>query len=182
MKKLLFIPLLLVLLISCSSIKGVYITDEINVPLMVISCFDSPFEMYQLMEGNVFGEEEYYLEAYSVFDGQELDIVLLTSTGLSVADINYNGKKVTIDSQFFSNNRMVASYIVFDFQLCYGDSDFLREVLSVYDLQFCEIEEDGCRIRTVSQKNEMIYKIVTSDGIITVNNLLRGYSYSLELL
>ena len=181
MKKYLLIPLLLILLISCSSTRGVYVTDDISVPLLDTSCFEAPFEMYQLMEGNVFGDDEYCLEAYSTFDGQELDIILLASTGLTVAEINYDGKKATIDSQFFSNN-LVASYIVFDFQLCYGDYDSLYRLLSEHGLQLSETREDACRIRTVSQNGELIYEITLSDSKTTVYNSLRRYSYSMELL
>ncbi len=178
----LFLLLLISCLVSCSSTRGVYITDDINVPLLDISCFESPFEMYQLMEGNVFGDDEYYLEAYSVFDGKNLNIILLTSTGLSVAEINYNGEKTTINSQFFNNSNTVAQYIIFDFQLCYGTFESLYTMLSEYDLQLCETIENGSLIRTVSQNNKLIYKITVSYDIIVVNNLLRGYSYSMELL
>ena len=182
MKRLLLILLSIILLISCTSTSGVYITDDTKVPLLDVSCFGAPFEMYQLMEGNVFGDDEYSIEAYSIFDGQELDIILLAPTGLTVAEITYDGEKTSADSQFFSNGDIVASYIIFDFQLCYGNYDALSELLSGYDFQFSENEEDGRSIRTVSRNDELIYEITITDSIITVNNLLRRYSYSMEEL
>ncbi len=182
MRKLLLISLSVILLISCSSTRGVYITDDIKVPLLDNSCFDSHFEMYQLMEGNVFGDDEYYLEAYSTFNGEELEIILLSSTGLSIAEVSYDGRKVTMDSQFFNNSSTAASYIIFDFQLCYGSFDSLNALFSKSGLQFSEIREGEERIRTLSKNDILVCQITISDCITEVNNFIRGYSYSMELL
>lgn len=169
-------------LVSCSTTKDIRITDSVKVPLLPLDSMCEPFESYQLMEGSIYGFGESFLETYTVADGEKIEINILTPTGQTIGKAKYNGKKASIDSVFFGNSNLVASYIFFDFQLCHAQKETLSDLLESRGLVFEEISENGKCLRLVYEDGVLIYEISITEDITVVNNTLRGYYYSLETI
>ncbi len=182
MKK--FLPVLFccISLVSCSTMKGIFVTDSVKVPLLPVNSMCSPFESYQLMEGSLIGAENSFLETYTIADGKTIEINLMASTGQTLGKAVYDGKKTKLESSFLGNNGLVASYIFFDFQLCHASYEDLNNLLSKTGLIFEENKENGKTVRTIRQKDLSVYNIEISQDRIFVYNSYREYRYSLETL
>ena len=175
--------LLLFVLASCSSLK-VRMGESSDFHLLPLSAVGDPLDSYQLVTGTFPGmEDEMAIEAWLVWDDQALDLMLFAPTGQTMGKVTYDGEKLSFESTFLPEYRIVGMYIVADMQLCFATSAALEAEFGENGMILVEgYEHDVLKRRTVFEKGVMVYEITYNGNVISVSNTLRGYSYTIEIL
>ena len=175
--------LIVLVLASCASLE-VRMGKRTDFHLLPLDSVAEPLDSYQLVTGTFPGfDEAVALEAWLVWDDSSLEMMLFAPTGQTMAKVVYDGKDITFESAFIPEYRIVGLYIVADMQLCFASSGPLDSELSACGMTLVEGFEGGELVRrTVSEGNVPLYEITYDGTVITVTNLLRGYSYSIEIL
>jgi hypothetical protein len=98
--------------------------------------------------------------------------------------LSYDGLSVFLDSPYFPSS-LKPEYVIADFQFCFYCPDVLTETLKTIGLTFgvskVEVPEIGfVERRTILSGTKKIIEIEKTPNMIRYNNLLRGYSYTLE--
>lgn len=133
-------------------------------------------DRYELFYGELPFMGSVTMEALVEKNDKALNAVLLAPTGQTMGKLSYDGKNASLESSFIPYGKYVAPFITMDMALCYGSIDKLREFLYPYGIEI--EEEDG--IRVIRSKGRTLYTITEEDGAIMVENLERGYSYTVE--
>ena len=186
MRKLLLAPaalLLAVILVSCTSLK-VRMGESSDFRLPPPGSVDGPLDSYQLVTGSFPGfDESIALEAWLLWDDVSLEMMLFAPTGQTMGKVVYDGTDVSFESAFIPEYRVVGLYMLADMQLCFARSDALEKALSDGGMVLEEVWSDGRLAgRFVNENGKRIYAIAYDGPVITVSNLLRGYSYTIEIL
>lgn len=181
---LVFTALLLVfVLASCSSLK-VRMGESSDFHLLPLSAVGEPLDSYQLVTGTFPGMgDEMAVEAWLVWDDQALDLMLFAPTGQTMGKVTYDGEKLTFESTFLPEYRIIGMYIVADMQLCFATSAALEAEFGENGMILVEgFEHEVLTRRTVFEKGALVYEITYNGNVISVSNTLRGYSYTIEIL
>jgi len=174
---------LIVVLASCTSLN-VRLGEKADFHLLPLDSVDEPLDSYQLVMGTFPGfDEEIALEAWLVWNDVSLDMMLFAPTGQTMGRVVYDGKDISFESAFIPEYRIVGLYMVADMQLCFAGSAALDAALSEAGMELEEEHVDGVLSgRCVYEKGKQVYEIIYDGPVIAVSNLLRGYSYTIELL
>ena len=175
--------LMVLVLASCNSLK-VRMGEKADFRLLPLDSVSEPLDSYQLVTGTFPGfDEGIALEAWLVWDDVSLEMMLFAPTGQTMGKVVYDGKNITFESAFIPEYRVVGLYMVADMQLCFAGSAALEEALSDAGMELEEERVDGVLVsRCVYEKGKQIYGITYDGPVIEVSNLLRDYSYTIELL
>ncbi len=172
------------LFFSCSSLRHsqsgaqdalskVYVTDKISVPLLETSAIAGEVDEYQYFEGS-FAQRKFSSLLYLHADSTQINVLMLSEMGVEIGSIAYDGEACSMQSAFFPKN-MKAEYIILDLQNTYCSADTLYGHYKKYSLDFAE---DG-NVRTLSKDGKVIEQIERNGNTITINNVLRSYTYTL---
>lgn len=172
---------------SCTSTRkydssAVYLTDTSSFSLLSTSSMETPYESYQLITGSFMGGDPMAFEAYILCDSSVIDISLFSSTGQSIATLIYTDEGITFSSAFISTESLRAEYVIADIQLLLYPLKPLQDALSSSGLLLSEREEGSSIVRTLHDGDEVIWYSVQEPHHIRVENLLRNYSYDIEVL
>jgi len=186
--------LLFLLFFSCATNKNVetftketlspvYVTNKIKVLPLPTNAIKEEISAYQVFSGSFKMKgitKEFSSPVYLEADENGIVIMMLTDFGMETGTIYYDGKEAKIESSFFPKN-IKCEYIILDLQNAYCDTDALKSHYEKNGLNFTEKLEDEKTIRSISNKKKVIEEITISKKEIIIKNLLRKYSYRLEL-
>lgn len=175
--------LLIIVLASCTSLK-VRMGEKADFRLLPLDSVDEPLDSYQLVTGTFPGfDEGIALEAWLVWDETSLEMMLFAPTGQTMGKVVYDGSDISFESAFIPGYRVVGLYMVADMQLCFAGSSALDSALAESGMELEEERVDDVLVsRCVYEDGRQVYEITYDGPVVTVSNLLRGYSYSIELL
>lgn len=175
--------LMVLVLASCTSLK-VRMGEKSDFHLLPPDSVPEPLDSYQLVTGTFPGfDGSIVLEAWLVWDDAALEMMLFAPTGQTMGKVVYDGKDITFESAFIPQYRIVGLYMVADMQLCFSGSAALGNALSDAGMELQETRSDKSLVsRCIYEKGRQLYEISYDGPVITVSNLLRGYSYTIELL
>ena len=175
--------LMVFVLVSCTSLK-VRMGEKSDFRLLPLDAVDGPLDSYQLVTGTFPGfDEGIALEAWLVWDDVSLEMMLFAPTGQTMGKVVYDGNDISFESAFIPEYRVVGLYMVADMQLCFASSPALETALSGSGMSLDEeYTGDVLVCRCVREGEKQVYEITYDGPVITVSNLLRGYSYSIEIL
>ena len=175
--------LLLFALTSCTSLK-VRMGESSDFHLLPLSAVGEPLDSYQLVTGTFPGmEDEMAVEAWLVWDDLGLELMLFAPTGQTMGKVSYDGQKLSFESTFLPEYRIIGMYIVADMQLCFASSGALEAEFGENDMILVEgFEHEVLTRRTVFEKGALVYEITYRENVIKVSNNLRDYSYTIEIL
>lgn len=177
------------LFFSCASVKNsaeqpphAYITDSAKFNLLPPEYMEGTKEELLRFEGT-FGGKSLSLPVFLQADKSGIFMQLLNDFGTGIATISYDGGAVTFSSALFPEH-FKAEYIIADIQLAYYSFLKVKESLESISLGFTEeifCEENGSTrsIRTVSSGKKTVQIFDSRNGFMKVENILRGYSYTL---
>ena len=174
---------LAVVLISCTGLK-VRMGEWSDFRLLPPDSVDGPLDSYQLVTGTFPGfDEGIALEAWLVWDEVSLEMMLFAPTGQTMGKVVYDGNDVSFESAFIPEYGVVGLYMVADMQLGFARSDSLEKALSDGGMVLEEKTADGVPVsRCIYEDGKQIYAISYDGPVISVSNLVRGYSYTIEIL
>ncbi len=172
------IVILVCLTSSCSSTSRVSVTEDLRLDLLPLEAIRERIDVYQLMTGTIPGYGDAVLESYLVADDKGIEMYLFAPTGQTIATVRYDGLKASMDSEFIPHGEIASSYMVFDIQMCYADARDIEKSGLVVEERIVE----GKRIRSLSYEGTSLYEISYMGNLVTVDNVYRGYSYTLETL
>lgn len=185
-KKISVISLFLLFVVtSCSStrtLRPVYITNEKTISLLDLNCVGEPIDSYQLMTGSFEGHKEFTAEVLLQANEDILALVLMTTTGQTIAEITYDGVMTTFNSSFIPANAFKAEYVLADIQLAFYDLKEVERELYESGLVFKYGEDDNGTFREIYDGEELIWRCNTASSHISVINFLRKYNYEMEIL
>ena len=181
---LLFAFLISALLSSCattkvpdSQVSPVYITNTKKFYLLSPSAIEKDVECQQVLNGK-FGESAFLILAYTKADSNGIFLYLFNTLGTGMGSLNYDGIKVSFDSNVFPK-KLKAEYIVADLQFAYYRLEEIQKSLSQLGLTVKEETVENKKTRTISSGKQIIEEITFENNIIMIKNLLRNYSYEL---
>ena len=166
-----------------TSLNPVYVTNRIKVYPLPASAIKKEISAYQLFSGTFTMKgitKEFSSPVYLEADENGIVIMMLTDFGVEAGTIFYDGKEAKIESSFFPQN-IKSEYIILDLQNAYCEKDELKVLYEKAGLSFTEREEGEKTIRCISNKKKIIEEISISPNEIIIKNLLRNYSYRLEI-
>lgn len=158
---------------SASSLEKVYVTDKIQVPLLGTDAILDEVDEYQYFEGD-FRQKKISSLLYLHADSSQIKILLLSEMGIEIGSVVYDGRSCVMQSAFFPKN-MKGEYIILDLQNAYCPVSSLYEHYKRYSLDFAEKGNE----RTLSKDGKVIEKITRDGNYISINNVLRNYTYTL---
>ena len=175
--------MMLLVLASCTSLK-VRMGESSDFHLLPLASVGEPLDSYQLVSGTFPGfDEGMSLEAWLVWDNQSLELMLFAPTGQTMGKVLYDGERLSFESTFMPEYRIIGMYIVADMQLCFATSEALETEFGENGMILIEGFDDGrLTHRSVFEDGSPVYEITYSDNVISVTNFLRGYSYTIEIL
>ena len=175
--------MMLFVLASCTSLK-IRMGESSDFHLLPLASVGEPLDSYQLVSGTFPGfDEGMSLEAWLVWDDQSLELMLFAPTGQTMGKVLYDGERLSFESTFMPEHRILGMYIVADMQLCFATSEALETEFGENGMILIEGFDDGrLTCRSVFEDGSPVYEITYSDNVISVTNSLRGYSYTIEIL
>ena len=175
--------MMLLVLASCTSLK-IRMGESSDFHLLPLASVGEPLDSYQLVSGTFPGfDEGMSLEAWLVWDDQSLELMLFAPTGQTMGKVLYDGERLSFESTFMPEYRIIGMYIVADMQLCFATSEALETEFGENGMILIEGFDDGrLTRRSVFEDGSLVYEITYSDNVISVTNFLRGYSYTIEIL
>lgn len=151
--------------------------------LLPLSAIDEPVDSYQLITGSFPGYENVAMEAWFTSDENALNLVMFAPTGQTMGKVVYDGGKISFESTFLPEYRIIGMFIVADMQLCFASTGSIGAEFSNSNLVLVESFSEGKLVRRVIlEDDEIIYNIEYEEGGIHVVNRLRDYSYQIEFL
>ena len=175
--------MMLFVLASCTSLK-IRMGESSDFHLLPLASVGEPLDSYQLVSGTFPGfDEGMSLEAWLVWDEQSLELMLFAPTGQTMGKVLYDGERLSFESTFMPEYRIIGMYIVADMQLCFATSEALETEFGGNGMILIEGFDDGrLTRRSVFEGGSPVYEITYSDNVISVTNFLRDYSYTIEIL
>lgn len=175
--------MMLLVLASCTSLK-IRMGESSDFHLLPLASVGEPLDSYQLVSGTFPGfDEGMSLEAWLVWDDQSLELMLFAPTGQTMGKVLYDGERLSFESTFMPEYRIIGMYIAADMQLCFATSEALETEFGENGMILIEGFDDGrLTRRSVFEDGSPVYEITYSDNVISVTNFLRDYSYTIEIL
>ena len=175
--------LCLALFSSCVSMPDgaakytVYVTNTKKVPLLLPRCMDGTVDSLNLFTGK-FGDTSFALQMYVYVDDAEISFVLLNEFGVDMGSLSYTGDSLTLDSAVFPKS-LKPEYIVADFENAFYSADALQVNYELNRMQFECTKTASKEIRRILNNGTVIEEITKQNGVTTIQNFLRGYTYVL---
>lgn len=171
---------------NSTPIYRVYMTNTKRVALLPPNAMSGNIDNLYLMNAQ-FGDDTFSVLSYIVANNTGISADLLSDFGSSLGTLFYDEKGITLESEIFPKN-LPPQYVVMDFQNAFYD---VRELQTAYEksrMKFeCSIadgENETTEMRMIYDGKKIIEDIkiktsVSGETTITINNFLRGYSYTL---
>ena len=177
------LPVILSILLSVSCVSTrdtelVYLTDSKTFALLPPSALETPLDLYQLFTFTSPDGEVLSVEVLTVADKSEVYLELFALTGQSIGSLSYDGKSVRLSSAMLPASRIKGEYLLADMELLFFPADALEEALEASGLRFAA--DDGAR--RLYDGDLLIWEALTGDQSWFVENTLRSYSYTIEVL
>ena len=167
---------------SCNTLR-IRMGERSYFYLLPLTAVPEPVDSYQLIAGSFPGYENVAIEAWFTSDESSLNLVMFAPTGQTMGKVFYDGQKLSFESSFLPEYRIIGMFIIADLQLCFASTEAISLEFSDSDLILMETySEDVLRRRVVLENDEVIYNIEYEEGGIHVVNRLRDYGYSIEFL
>ena len=161
-------------LTSCTTLR-VRMGESAYFHLLPLTAMDEPIDSYQLIT--------VAMEAWFTSDENALNLVMFAPTGQTMGKVIYDGERISFESSFLPEYRIIGMFIVADLQLCFASTDAIGAEFANSDLVLVESFAEGKLVRRVIlEDDEIIYNIEYEEGGIHVVNRLRDYSYQIEFL
>ncbi len=180
------IPLLCVLA-ACSSrsvrteFTPVYYTDQVKLPILPVNATASLGEATQHLEGR-YGEKTFSAEAYVSANDSLFSVYLAGSFGTTIAELYYTKDSISFSSSVLDTKNMSPEYVVADFQLCFAESETLKNHFAQSSLLFTEEKTENGFKRSVKDKDQVVIEVVKENNELTLSNFLRNYSYHISVM
>lgn len=171
--------LLSILILSCASNHAevkypVYVTNTSVVDLLPPA--DNVQEIDALFLVSIkTGKDTFSTLSYFTSDKSGMYISLINDFGVDMGSITYTGESLDMTTGVLPS-ALKAQYIVADLQFALYDDKAVNDALKKEGLSF--VCEKGCRI-ILKGKKEIEKITFDEDGGIKINNLLRGYEWTL---
>lgn len=172
-------------LTSCVTVKKlpgldkVYVTNTKQINILPPSEVD--VQLDDLMQLNLKnGGSSVAVLVYVQSDSDGVFIDIMNDFGTDMGTMTYDGESVELDCPLFPKN-MPPEYIINDLQNAFYKFDSVKNNLNQSKLEFTETVDSKTKtvVRTVKDGEKVIEKVTISGKSVTVENLLRKYSFSL---
>jgi len=170
-------------LVSCATVRPVnnlskvYVTNTKQINLLPPEAIETCIDDMMQLTGD-FGDVSFSLLTLVQADETGLYFSLMNDFGTDMGTITYDGFDAVADSPVLPE-KLKVEYILNDFQNAFYKSEEITKNLNNSKLDFMVTKEDGKEIRRVLSNGKVIEEVtVTAEGAL-INNLLRGYSFSL---
>jgi hypothetical protein len=171
-----------IFLTACASTPAahqtVWLTDTVRVPLWLPSALAATLEQTAQIEGH-YGQQTYRFVTLTKADAQRVEMVFLNDFGTEVFSLSWDGQAV-VTSSSFALPGLKAEYLIMDWQLVFLPVPVIADRLAPYGLSFSAQTQAGRTERDLNQGSRLLVKIVTENGLISYDNLLRGYGYTIR--
>lgn len=171
------------LLVSCATVKPVnnlskvFVTNTKQINLLPPEAIETTIDDMMQLSGD-FGDVSFALITLVQADENGLYFSLMNDFGTDMGTISYDGIDAIADTPILPP-KLKVEYILNDFQNAFYKPEELKKNLNKSKLDF-SVEKDGEKeVRRVLNNGKVIEEVtVTAEGAL-INNLLRGYSFSL---
>lgn len=161
---------------------SVYITDNNVIKLLPPSEIGEPVEYYQILTGSFLNKSEMIAEAYLTANTEVLDLLLLSTTGQTIASFAWDGEFVKFSSPFIPASSIKPEYVLMDLQMAFYKESSIKNLIEESGLSFKYEDTSDSTIRTVMNQNKVIWTAIRAGNNLVVNNYLRNYKYDIEIL
>lgn len=183
-KSLAFLGLLLIS--SCASQSAssgnpahVHYSDSRYVHLLSPGAFQSSVEENQRIAA-AYGEKKFSAESWMLLNDSIVRVLVFSPVGGTVVEIVYMEDSLFMESRWMDAQKVKPEYVVADIQFCYYPANALAENFRAAGLEFDESSEDGVTVRTLRENGKVLVKMERRDGVLSIENFLRRYSYRIE--
>ena len=170
---------------TAKKLSSVYVTNTNKIKVLMPEYMVGEVDSLYVFSAD-FGSQSLSALSYFFSDPSEMSLTLLSDFGLDVGHLNYDGN--TVDFVLPVKAPIKGEYVVADLQNVFYPTECLSENYSAAGLVFESTNmDDGSEVRTISSKSKTVEKITikySDDGIpneVVLENMLRGYSYTLEM-
>jgi hypothetical protein len=178
-----FFPVCFTYILSCASVARddlpyTYLTDSAKFILLPPRGIEQAMDMAQHISAEFRGQS-FFFNAWIKADENAIEMSLFNEMGASIGYLSYMDGATHFSSAVFPKAVMRSfkpEYILADFQLCFYDPLLLGKSLEDSGLVL-EIQDGG---RRILNGNEVIIDIIKTENTVSLENHLRGYSYTLE--
>lgn len=131
-----------------------------------------------------FAGRNFFFIAWVKADKNAIEMVFFNELGASIGELSYAGGSAHFSSTVIPRaflRHVKPEYIIADFQLCFYDPVLLGKALE--DIGLVLEIQGGNRFqesRRILSGNEVIIDITKTDSSVKLENLLRGYTYTME--
>ena len=177
------LALCLVLFSSCLSTPegaakySVFVTNTKKVALLMPHFMEGTVDSLNLFTGKM-GDTSFALQMYIYADDTELSFVLLNEFGVDMGSLYYTGDSLSLDSAVFPKS-LKPEYIVADFENAFYSAEALRSNYELNRMQFECTKTSSGETRRIINNGTVIEEITKANGVTTIHNFLRGYTYVL---
>lgn len=158
--------------------KTVYITNTKKIVLLPPQCMDGTIDALQFFTGT-FGERTFSARVYLHADAETISLMLLNDFGVDMGTLTYTNTVISFDSAYIPK-KLKPQYIVADLQSAYYQIESLKILYGQSGLSFIEEISDFATVRKIFDNSRCIETIIRQNGSVTIQNHLRGYTYTLE--
>ena len=176
----------ILLLCSCTkasrgghSESPVYLTDTQRIYLLPPSAMGTPVDGAQRIEATHNGETSLF-EAWVIANDTILSVTLVGSMCATIGEASYTSDSLFFSSRLMDTEKIKPQYIIADFQLCFYETEKVREVIEASNLEFEETTQGDESRRIISAEGKKIITIERNKSGIHLTNHLRGYEYRIH--
>ena len=166
---------------SCqtTNLSRVYVTNSASISILppedIDECLDCP-----MMLSVSFGKISFSALTYVLADESGIYLDITNDFGTDMGSLSFDGERVELDCPLIPS-RLKGEYIINDFQFAFYQTEKIRKNLAGKGLDFSsEINEEGIEKRIVKSKEKIIESITIQQGLVTIENFLRSYTYILQ--
>ena len=168
---------------DAARINPVYVTNRKKILPLPTTAIEKPLDIMQHMSASFKGNS-FSADCLVLADERQLFMAILNEFGTTVGSLVYGDEGVDFESAVFPK-QLKAEYIVLDVQLCFYRVDMLQRALEKAGLRLevriaDNVGASSTETRTVYDGKKKLIVIEKAAGVIRYENLLRGYSYTLE--
>lgn len=164
-------------------VSPVYVTNQVKYILLPPEDIAVSLDMVQHISG-IYGKQQFVMDTWVQADVSSITMMFFNNFGSNMGELLYDGKTVLLESPYFPSS-LKPEYVIADFQFCFYRSDILAEALKdiglILEINNIEIPgTDPLERRIILSGTKKIIEIEKTPKRVLYNNILRGYSYTLE--
>lgn len=164
---------------SSGNLARVYYSDSRYVHLLSPESFQNSVEEKQHIAAT-YGERKFSAESWMLLNDSLVHLMVFSPVGSVIAEIVYTEDSLFMESRWMDAQKVKPEYVVADIQFCYYPANALKENFRAAGLEFDESAEGNATVRTLSENGELLMKMERLDGVLSLENFLRHYSYRME--